>query len=385
MKFGSVCSGIEAASVAWEPLGWEAAFFSEIEKFPCQLLKNHYPDVPNFGDMTKFKEWPDVSINLLCGGTPCQSFSIDAIAPTGWSGRTSPVCFQVTTDETLRRFWDCSREGSFQSLVTVGETLESSPDMNPPMASPIECLTLNILEWPSDAVLFERESLSGHPAPSRETGQKVTGTLSARTGGGGGLGTDFECSEGLQVSAHRMVAFGEYADDNTASAIKARDYKDAPDLICSVGHTLKGEGFDASEDGTGRQNLVPIAFDSRQDPVSSEKVFGALGSSSPQAQAVAYGVSESPDLAHCLRAGASKADKHESTTYIKQNMAVRRLTPIECERLQGFPDNYTRISEKPADGPRYKALGNSWAVPNVRWIGQRIQMVEDILKEKGKK
>lgn len=77
MKFLSVCSGIEAASVAWQPLGWKAVAFSEIEPFPCSLLKHHYPDTPNLGDMTKYKDWPDdLSIDLLCGGTPCQSFSV---------------------------------------------------------------------------------------------------------------------------------------------------------------------------------------------------------------------------------------------------------------------------------------------------------------------
>lgn len=76
MKFLSVCSGIEAASVAFNPLGWKAVAFSEIELFPCSLLKHHYPDTPNWGDMNNFKDWPDVSIDLLCGGTPCQSFSV---------------------------------------------------------------------------------------------------------------------------------------------------------------------------------------------------------------------------------------------------------------------------------------------------------------------
>ncbi len=76
MRFGSVCSGIEAASVAWAPLDWRASFFSEIEKFPSQVLKHYYEDVPNLGDMTKFKEWPDYAIDLLVGGTPCQSFSV---------------------------------------------------------------------------------------------------------------------------------------------------------------------------------------------------------------------------------------------------------------------------------------------------------------------
>ena len=71
MKFLSVCSGIEAASVAWRPIGWEAVGFSEIEPFPCAVLQHHYPEVPNFGDMTKFMEWPDADVNVLCGGTPC--------------------------------------------------------------------------------------------------------------------------------------------------------------------------------------------------------------------------------------------------------------------------------------------------------------------------
>ena len=76
MKYLSVCSGIEAATVAWHPLGFEAFAYSEIEKFPCEVLKHHYPDTPNFGDMTKFKDWPDATINILVGGTPCQSFSV---------------------------------------------------------------------------------------------------------------------------------------------------------------------------------------------------------------------------------------------------------------------------------------------------------------------
>lgn len=90
---------------------------------------------------------------------------------------------------------------------------------------------------------------------------------------------------------------------------------------------------------------------------------------------------ESPDLAHCLRSGASKADKHESTTYIQQSMQVRRLTPLECERLQGFPDDYSNIPGA-SDSPRYKALGNSMAVPVMRWIGSRIELIESMQKEK---
>jgi len=100
-----------------------------------------------------------------------------------------------------------------------------------------------------------------------------------------------------------------------------------------------------------------------------------------QQQAIAYGVEGS---AHCLRSGASKADKPDSTTYVGQGSAVRRLTPRECERLQGFPDDYTLVPyrNKPsADGPRYKALGNSMAVPVMRWIGERIAAVDAIARQ----
>lgn len=76
MNYMSVCSGIEAASVAWESLGWTAVAFSEIEEFPCAVLRHRFPTVPNLGDMTKFHEWPDFSIDLLVGGCPCQAFSI---------------------------------------------------------------------------------------------------------------------------------------------------------------------------------------------------------------------------------------------------------------------------------------------------------------------
>ncbi len=76
VRFGSVCSGIEAASVAWNPLGWEAAFFSEIEPFPSAVLAHHYPTVPNYGDMNAFASWPEARLDLLVGGTPCQSFSV---------------------------------------------------------------------------------------------------------------------------------------------------------------------------------------------------------------------------------------------------------------------------------------------------------------------
>jgi DNA (cytosine-5)-methyltransferase 1 len=133
-----------------------------------------------------------------------------------------------------------------------------------------------------------------------------------------------------------MVAFGEYSDDGTASAMKARDYKDATDLVAQ-----------------------PI-------PLNTMAIQGRPGDATGR---MGSGVGAPGDPCPTL----TKAHSHAVAT----TMQVRRLTPVECERLQGFPDGYTNIpwrkKDESPDGPRYKALGNSWAVPNVRWIGKRIQ------------
>ena len=155
--------------------------------------------------------------------------------------------------------------------------------------------------------------------------------------------------------------------------------------VCATGdvfHALRAEGFDASEDGTGRGSGAVVAFDSRQDPVSSRKVFGSLGSSLPQAQALAF---EPGVMSHCGGhiynecSGTLRKEPGDNLMSLVSGAQVRRLTPTECERLQGFPDNYTAIPwrKKPADecpdGPRYKALGNSMAVSVIRWIGKSIE------------
>jgi Site-specific DNA methylase len=156
MRYLSVCSGIEAATCAWHPMGWQPVGFSEIEKFPAAVLAHHYPDVPNFGDMTKFEEWPDdIAPDVLVGGTPCQSFSVAglrkglddprgnlmltlvqllaAIGPSGWFGRTSPASCHLTADGILEPSSGCWQ--------------------NSGMGSPTEFLTLSTSEWPSDAAV----------------------------------------------------------------------------------------------------------------------------------------------------------------------------------------------------------------------------------------
>ncbi len=188
------------------------------------------------------------------------------------------------------------------------------------------------------AVLFERQSLSWDSPPSRETGENIAPTLSARRSGGGGLGGDFDYDGGL------------------------------------IAHSLRGEGYDASEDGTGRgipliARSLTTREGSRQDPTLETlipfditQITSRENRSNPKPGDPSHPLSESgyvPSIA-------------------STNM-VRRLTPRECERLQGFPDDYTLIpyrGKKAADGPRYKSLGNSMAVPVMRWIGQRISQVD---------
>lgn len=228
-----------------------------------------------------------------------------------------------------------------------------------------------------------------------------------------------------------MTAFGEYEDDGTASTLKERDYKDATDLVA---HTLKGEGFDASEDGTGRGTpLVPVAFDCKGSQVQTDtsgvspplrsmshneshanagghavvafaqntrdevRLMGGDGSISGK-RAADPGAKQQSYVAFDLRGrdeGAQvesvgetvslrAAEGGSSRSYVASEWAVRRLTPTECERLQAFPDGFTQIPwrGKPADqcpdGPRYKALGNSMAVNCMRWIGERIEIVEKL-------
>jgi site-specific DNA-cytosine methylase len=194
-----------------------------------------------------------------------------------------------------------------------------------------------------------------------------------------------------------MVAFGEYVDDGTASAMKARDYKDATDLVaqpvavdidnCNLTGDCAGNILAEAQMRTnkGMGVMQPVAFTTEQTPKFNLDQALTLtkqsptGGGQPQAvmQPVAFAQNQRDEVRTMEIAGALAAQPGaKQQTYLHQAMQVRRLTPTECERLQGFPDGYTNIpwrnkSECP-DGPRYKALGNSMAVPVMQWIGKRI-------------
>ncbi|CAB3868040.1 hypothetical protein LMG26686_02812 [Achromobacter mucicolens] len=486
MRFLSVCSGIEAASVAWNPLGWKAVAFSEIEPFPCAVLAHHYPDTPNWGDMTKYKEWPDVAIDLLCGGTPCQSFSVaglrkglddprgnlmltfGAIAakyrPKWLVWENVPGVLSSNKGKDFGTFLGMLGELGYGFAYRVLDAQFFGVPQRRRRVFVVGCLG----DWRSAAaVLFERHGLSGDPAPSRETRQSLAPTLSARTKGGGGLGTDFDCDGGLIARCLTRGSGGGQRYDAESETLIAHtllgkhNSSHAADQDTYVTHSLRGEGYDASEDGTGRGTpLVALPFDTTQitspengsnpkpgDPChplaagahapaiafdcksSGQNGFGigveVAGTQRAMAhakrhtnggghQAVAFQSSQSgvrTDDVHATLDSNNGSRRHNGALL---GMQVRRLTPEECEALQAYPRGYTRIprwkgwramdaNESPescraaglevrqnkktlkwrvrdVDGPRYKALGNSWCVTNVRWIGERIDRVNQIME-----
>jgi DNA (cytosine-5)-methyltransferase 1 len=269
MKFLSVCSGIEAASVAWRPLGWQAVAFAEIEKFPSAVLRHHYPDVENRGDMTRFPEWPDAAIDVLVGGTPCQSFSVAGLRKGLADLRGNLALTYLAVLDRYRPRWmvwenvpgalsvdDGRALGAFLgglSELGYGWAYRSLDAQYFRLAQRRRRVFVvgHLGDWRrAAAVLFERASLSGHPAPRREAGQAAP-TIPSRSTAGGGLGTDFDCDGGLIP--------------DVANPLTARMHKGI-NTTCDEGqtmiaHALRADGFDASEDGTGRGTpLVPITL-----------------------------------------------------------------------------------------------------------------------------
>jgi len=403
MNYLSVCSGIEAASVAWHPLGWKPVAFAEIEAFPSQVLAHHYPTVPNLGDMTKFKEWNlGTNVDILVGGTPCQSFSVAGLRQGLEDPRGNLALTYVGILDKFKPKW-CVWEnvpgvlssnggrdfGSFLgALVELGygfsyRVLDAQyfgVAQRRRRVFVVGCLG----DWESPAkVLFESESLRRDSAPSREKRQGVTsftpssiagyregvGTLRAN---GGDIGGGSE-----NLIASWMVAFGEYVNDETASAMKARDYKDATDLV-TVYETHPADSrvremgevcqTVTSRWGTGGGN-VPLVREPIPIHDQATRFSGKRGANQ-DGKGNGLGIGQSGEPMNTLTSG----DRH---AVYQHSMSVRRLTPIECERLQGFPDNYSNVpwrkSDSSPDSPRYKALGNSMAVPVMAWIGKRIQ------------
>ena len=432
MRYLSVCSGIEAASVAWHPLGWEPVGFSEIEPFPSAVLAHHYPHVPNFGDMTKFQEWPlDAgAIDLLVGGTPCQSFSVAGLRQGLKDPRGNLMLTYLAIAARLRPRWVVwenvpgvlsssggrdfgsflggLRELGYQYAYRVLDA-QWCRTHGHPHAVPqrrrrvfvVGCLVeRGARNWDAAAkVLFERESVQRHSAKSGAAREEIASDVEGRVGAGcwwDGESTSHTLTKCGANGAQRMPdkdnfgavlqpfdkqQNGAYGIGKVGSTRLAREYKDATDLV-AVPYTKAKRAQSDTDDETwveGQVNPTLSLFDCGD--VRATTV--AIQAYSIREDAKANNFSATPtDVALTVSALVPGVQSHHAQLFMAQAMTVRRLTPRECERLQGFPDDYTLIpwrkkaaSDCP-DGPRYKALGNSMAVNCMEWIGERIAAVE---------
>jgi DNA (cytosine-5)-methyltransferase 1 len=590
MRYLSVCSGIEAVSVAWGPLGWQPAMFAEIDPFCCWLLRSRYGasrpvymssphDAPtrkeakqraaairnivalpadgaiiNAGDFTKIGAEDVGAIDLLAGGTPCQSFSVagkraglddprgnltiefarlaDRLRPTWLVWENVPGVLSIDGGRTfgafLRMLVECGYGIAYRIL--------DARYFGVPQRRRRVFVVGHLGDWRGPAAVFlEFKSLSGYPPPRRQARQGVAGGVEVGPAGGRLTDTaptiDAGCKDGFirnQLGVGILASTDETSHCLNAGGMGRQDFE----TETLIAHALSADGFDASEDGTGRgtpmvpvaictahtqsngsgfsddvahtlesgasqavafaQNTrdevrlyggdgktvgalaaqrgakqqsyvafsakdhgadagevaptlrsmghaashpngggqVAIAFSQSQDgDLRSGEVMHSLGTNanatSRNAPTVAFtlhgsdgtaNAASSTEVAGSIRTRAPGSIENSSTTAVLQEqsvaspltasygkqidssdtssgppnllhtqMAVRRLTPRECERLQGFPDDYTLVEYRgkmAADGPRYKALGNSMAVPVMRWIGQRIAAVDAILRDR---
>jgi DNA (cytosine-5)-methyltransferase 1 len=219
--YGSVCSGIEAATVAWHPLGWRPAFFSEIEPFPKRVLAHHYPGVPDLGDFTHIKDHTHDPIDLLVGGTPCQSFSVAGLRKGLDDPRGNLMLEFGALARRLSARWAVWENVPGVLSSNGGRDFGAFLGMLGELGYGYAYRVLDAqffgvaqrrrrvfvvghaggLWQRCAAVLFEPESVRGDPAPRREAGQRPSGSLAARTRGGDGLGTDLELDGGLVTAA----------------------------------------------------------------------------------------------------------------------------------------------------------------------------------------
>lgn len=389
MQYLSLCSGIEAATVAWHHMGWTPVGFSEIEPFPAAVLAHHYPNVTNYGDMTRHEDWPIKrgDIDLLVAGTPCQAFSVAGLRQGLRDPRGGLMLVYLQIAQRLRPRWllwenvpgVLSANGGRDFAALLGGLSElgygwayrvldcqyvrtrrfprAIPQRRRRVFLVAHCLERSAGDWlrPSK-VLFDAESLSGHLAPQRQA------------------------RKGIAADAPRRAGAVREWDERQVSATVCSKWKHGGGPAGNEYHNLTvARWWDGSDVAptilrkTHEQNMPDIGQ------------FGALlqPTKAVSMRETGHNYWIEDNVAGTLDASMGASGHGNRPAVIKQQaMSVRRLTPTECERLQGFPDGYTAIPwrKKPADqcpdGPRYKALGNSMATNCMEWIGERIRLID---------
>lgn len=463
MKYLSVCSGIEAASVAWESLGWEPVAFSEIEPFPSAVLAERFPDVPNLGDMTKYHEWNIPAIDLLVGGTPCQAFSVAGKRGSLADDRGNLCLTFCRMADHFRPRWVLwenvpgvlsTPDNAFGCFL--GALCGADAPVIPPgggrkhpnsgvVAGPKRTVAWRVLDaqwhrvpqrrkrvfvlavagagnWASaDALLPVGERVPGNLEACRKAwkeaagnagsrfegshwdGERVHPTLYAHKSGVGLSNQELFCQRGAylvpDVAPTLDASYGDkwtgdqycfrdgfFVYENHAQDSRIREMGD----VCSTVSAKYGTGGGNTpivvftQNDAGRDAAVDVA-----PTLRSGHGGGAVNQCVCYDQGVintGHGFFRHSSIAATLTRDCGSAS-HAGVTLVQSGYIVRRLTPRECERLQGFPDDWTLIpwrGKPTADCPdshRYKAVGNSMAVPVMWYIGRRIQIMERRMEE----
>jgi DNA (cytosine-5)-methyltransferase 1 len=407
MRYLSVCSGIEAASVAWHHLGWTPVGFSEIEPFPAAVLAHRFPNIPNYGDMTKHEQWPITrgAIDLLVGGTPCQSFSVAGLRQGLADPRGNLMLTYLAIADRLRPRWlvwenvpgvlssGGGRDfGTFlgalgqlgygwayrvldAQYLRVGRWPRAVPQRRRRVFVVGRLIERSARDWAAPGeVLALAEGLQRHLEARRAKGKGVA--ADAEGGVGGGCITSHRVAPTLETTAHdysRADGFTMIAQP-TAGTLGTRGLRSHTEL-----------------DGHGAYiPVAPVPYDlfqitapvNRQNRVPGDPCH-TLAKDNAAHAALAF-----TDTSATIKGGSGARGYPDPSdgnghSIVGNAMTVRRLTPRECERLQGFPDDWTMIpyrgkpAEQCPDGPRYKALGNSMACNCMSWIGERIAAYEN--------
>jgi len=452
---------MEAASVAWEPLGWKAVGFSEIEPFPCAVLKHRFPNTPNHGSLTEYQSWPlqPGSIDLLVGGTPCQSFSVAGLRKGLADPRGNLALVFLGLADKLKPRWivwenvpgvlssDGGRDfGSFLgALEQLGygwayRVLDAQYFGVPQRRRRVFVVASLGGRDAAASVLLKPESVCWNPASRRKKGKNVATDAGEGVEAGRGCWWDGgQVSQTLDAVLQKGQTMPEknrfpavlqpvvidraaFNQGENAQYIPHIEQTDVMDSLLARGPHAVGvpfrkskraqtetdhetwveadasntlNNFDLGDTRTTHAVVEPIAFTQNQRDEIRElgDKAGALSSSTgthqtnyiaqqqvyenhPNDSRITGPLEVAPTVVSRFGTGGG------NVPLAQWGMAVRRLTPVECERLQGFPDNWSQIpwKGKPAeecpDGPRYKCAGNSMAVPCMRWIGEQIARVE---------
>lgn len=388
MRYLSLFSGIEAATVAWEPLGWEAAAFCEVDEFPSAVLAHRWPDVPNLGDIAKV-DWSDFNerygaVDVIVGGSPCQSFSV-AGGRESLDGQSRLMFEYLRAVEEVRPrivVWENvpgvlnTKDNAFgQLLGTLGElgyrdlayrVLDAQFFRVAQRRRRVFVVGHLGEGFRSAAVLFEPDGLRWDHPSSREKRESLTRAAKQRAAEGG-----CDCLTPWDTQTARI-----YGSDGVWPTLSANSDKSGLNrqavLVSQPCYTIAGNIIGRDDKNGGHQLGVVDANDN-----------GAFTLNTADRHAVLAIVCMADDNANAAidfdMCGSLKVGG--SAPAVTDGYTVRRLTPRECERLQGFPDDHTLIpyrgkkAEECPDTPRYKALGNSMAVPVMAWIGRRLEAI----------